>query len=107
MRARKDSTLFKLQKLKIENYKAFDEALFKPEEGLTVLLGTNGAGKTSLMEAMSLLAEIARGSDTSQLFRSFKDRSRYGFGGCLPWQDISRQMRFEIEAKQNDSAYQY
>jgi recombinational DNA repair ATPase RecF len=46
-----------LKQLTIENYKAFREAIFHPERDLTIVVGTNGAGKTSLIEVVGLLSE--------------------------------------------------
>ena len=53
----------KVQYLSLKNFRNVEETVFKPDPGLNVLVGLNGQGKTSIIEAISLLATL----------RSFRD----------------------------------
>lgn len=49
-----------LTSLRVQNFKAVkDTAILKPE-GLTVFIGDNGAGKSSVLEALRFLADLSR-----------------------------------------------
>lgn len=45
-----------IARLSLQNFRAYADALVMPGQGLIVLTGENGAGKTNLLEAVSLLA---------------------------------------------------
>ena len=49
------SSYFRLQYLKIENYKNIKciEFDFSNKDGITVLIGNNGCGKSNVLEALS------------------------------------------------------
>ena len=56
MRTRKQA----LTSLRVQNFKAVkDTGILKPE-GLTVFIGDNGAGKSSVIEALRFLADLSR-----------------------------------------------
>ncbi len=62
----------KLASVEIENYRAIERLVLKPDSELTVLFGTNGCGKTSV------LSGIAMGLGTIQNFlRPKEDRVRF------------------------------
>jgi energy-coupling factor transporter ATP-binding protein EcfA2 len=88
----------RLEKLIIENYKGIERAELIPEPDVTLVIGINGAGKTSLAEAIRLLGEMTQGSDTRWLKILFPTRSREGFIGCLPWRDSTRWMAWTVTA---------
>ncbi|MBI3493266.1 MAG: AAA family ATPase [Acidobacteria bacterium] len=89
----------KLVSLKVQNYKAFDDTVFEPDSsGLTVVIGNNGSGKTSLWEVLSLLSRLANGWQIGWLTRQFGGRGR-NFLGCLPWHRVDREMLFELHLK--------
>lgn len=58
----------KLEHLRIERFRCFDRAEFSPVPGFNLITGTNGSGKTSLLEALHLMAHG----------RSFRGRVRDG-----------------------------
>jgi DNA replication and repair protein RecF len=65
-------------RLWLTNFRCFDEALFEPDpDGLTVLRGENGAGKTSILEAVGWLAtqRSFRGAPREALVRNGRDRA--------------------------------
>lgn len=45
-----------LQKLKLQNFRNFDEKLFSFSRGVTVIIGPNASGKTNILEAISLIS---------------------------------------------------
>jgi len=62
-----------LQALRVQNFGAVDDALLEPDEGLTVLTGETGAGKTLLVEALHL---VLGGRDRSLPVRDPDTQSR-------------------------------
>lgn len=63
-----------LTTLKIENLRCIEQARLSPAPGLNLLIGDNGAGKTSVLEAAYLVlsGRIRRG-DTASVLRSSSD----------------------------------
>lgn len=97
----------RLERLVIENYKAFQRAEVSLHPEATVLIGTNASGKTSLIEVLDLLNGIAQNTQPDWLRRLFLARSREGFVGCFPWMDTSRPMAFEVHTVEEDRALHY
>lgn len=62
-----------LQTITIENFKSYRSAEL-PLAELTVLIGANASGKSNLIEALQLLAWIAKGRRLSDLVMVLKDR---------------------------------
>ncbi len=48
--------VIRLARLALTDFRSYAEAVFRPGPGLVALVGENGAGKTNLLEAVSLLA---------------------------------------------------
>lgn len=59
-----------LRRLTIENYKALGHVDIQIDDKLLFLIGVNGAGKSSILQALSLLRYFAKGSTSA----FFKDR---------------------------------
>jgi DNA repair exonuclease SbcCD ATPase subunit len=66
--------------LKMINWRAYDEKEFYFKKGITFLMGANGSGKTSILEAISYAftgeAALFTGSDRTQLLMDKVSRSR-------------------------------
>ncbi|ATB48123.1 AAA family ATPase [Corallococcus macrosporus] len=62
-----------LQSITLENFKSYRSATL-PLAELTVLIGANASGKSNLIEAIQLLAWIAKGRRLSDLVMVLKDR---------------------------------
>lgn len=62
----------KLETLRVENCRNIKEAQLQPDEGLTVIAGENGQGKTNLLECIYLLTggKSFRGSKDMHLVRN-------------------------------------
>lgn len=94
----------RLQKLVVKNYKGIERAELEPARDVTLIIGINGAGKTSFVEAVRLLGELTQGSDTRWLKTLFATRSREGFVGCLPWREPTREMAWTVSAMMEDDS---
>ena len=55
-----------IRKLIVSNFRNYSNASLEPSKQMVVLLGNNGAGKTNLLEAISLLSP-GRGLRRAQL----------------------------------------
>ncbi|OAH42036.1 hypothetical protein AX777_22395 [Sphingobium yanoikuyae] len=60
----------RLKKVTIENYKALGHLEFEVRDKLLFLIGANGAGKSSILQALSLVRYFATGATT----HFFRDR---------------------------------
>jgi len=62
--------------LKMINWRAYEEKEFYFQKGITFLMGANGSGKTSILEAISYAltgeAALFKGGERSQLLRDPK-----------------------------------
>ncbi len=96
-----------LKKIVIENYKAFRHAEIEFQPDVTIIMGTNASGKTSLMEVIDLLTGITQNSQQDWLRRLFLARSRDGFVGCFPWMNTQHPMAFEIHVDLEGTTIHY
>lgn len=56
-----------IQELRLRNFRAFENARFVFADGLTVLVGSNGSGKTTIVDALEFIREYLRRGQESQL----------------------------------------
>src|SRR3954470_24763384 len=93
-----------LTRLSLSDFRSYADALIAPGPGLVVLTGENGAGKTNVLEAVSLLSpgRGLRGASLSEMARSggpggFAVAARLGEGeigtGTLASAPERRQVR--------------
>ena len=76
-----------LNRLALADFRSYVDALVQPGPGLVVLTGENGAGKTNVLEAVSLLSpgRGLRGASLSEMSRSGGARLHLrGRAGPLP-----------------------
>lgn len=61
----------KVERLSIKNFRNIQEASFEPDPGVNFLVGANGQGKTSFLEALGFLSTLRsfRESKTAQVIR--------------------------------------
>ena len=57
-----------IRKLTVSNFRNYSKASLEPSKQMVVLLGNNGAGKTNLLEAISMLSP-GRGLRQAQLMQ--------------------------------------
>src|SRR3954466_12753453 len=62
-----------LTQLEIQNFKAFGDQVRLELRPLTILLGTNGSGKTSALDALGLLSQSVPSAEQGPQFK-WKDR---------------------------------
>jgi len=69
----------KLKSLKLENFRQHEDSYIEFSDGITVINGTNGAGKTTILEAISWAiygAEAARGNKDTIKFNKAKAKAK-------------------------------
>lgn len=69
----------KLKSLKLENFRQHEDSYFEFSDGITIINGTNGAGKSTVLEAVSWViygTEAARGNKDSIKFNRAKPRAK-------------------------------
>ena len=57
-----------IRKLSVSNFRNYSKASLEPSKQMVILLGSNGAGKTNLLEAISMLSP-GRGLRQAQLMQ--------------------------------------
>jgi predicted ATPase len=83
--------------IKLENFKNFASAEIDLSEPLTVVIGTNGSGKSNLIEAIELFGFIANGGllhEITDIGQSGKQEVRGGLQACTHYQQDSFQLVF-------------
>ena len=82
-------------RLDIRNLRRFEEVSLAPGPGLNILIGDNGAGKTSVLEALHLLGHgksfrgrvregvVREGAEALEVFAQWADNRGLGAGGGL------------------------
>ena len=83
-----------LTRIYIDNFRSFVNFEYRPERK-QLLLGANGSGKSSLLNAIRYLKQFVKG-DANPFTQSTRTR----------WQDLALQV-FEIEALLDGQTYQY
>ena len=75
----------RIERVQIENFRIFADAEWRPKAGINLLVGENGAGKTSVLEALHIMAFgrsfrgrigdglVRRGSDALQVVIEWQD----------------------------------
>jgi len=90
-----------LKRIYIDNFRSFVNFEYKPERK-QLLLGANGSGKSSLLEALQLLKAFLRDGGTVD-----KENTRRAFHyGRTRWLDLPKQV-FEIESELDGKQYNY
>ena len=77
-----------LHRLRLFNFRGYQEQIFLPNPGINVLIGPNGAGKTSILEAVHLLSAA----------RSFKAKKE---SELCSWGEASCQVKGSFLNDQN------
>ena len=83
-------------RLDIHNFRRFEQVRLQPEPGLNVITGENGAGKTSVLEALHLMAYgrsfrcrvrdglVRTGESAIEVFVEWRDRPRSADAAAAP-----------------------
>ena len=75
-----------LEKIRVRNYKAFEDASI-PIKPITILLGANSVGKSSIVQLMLLLQQTAK-----QEYKSYKSALKL-YGGAVNFGDAKNLFR--------------
>ena len=96
-----------VQRLRLFNFRVYQEQVFSPAPGLNVLTGSNGAGKTAILEALHLLSaarsfrarrenELCRWSQSNCLIEGdFRTDLNHGRHLSLSWQRADGEWKKE------------
>jgi len=91
-----------LTKLRIQNFKAWKDSGEIRMAPLTLLFGTNSAGKTSIAQLLLLLKQTAQSPDRQRPLHFGDDRALVDLGdyhGSVHAHDLSRNIGFELAWK--------
>lgn len=86
-----------------ENFKSFEKAILELED-LTILIGTNAAGKTNAIEGIRILSEIATGKDFSIILDGSKNADseiRGGSKGCCRFNTSNFKLGCIVDVNSN------
>ena len=74
----------RIDKIEIENFKNFSEVTVSFEKGVNLFVGSNGSGKTSILEAINIAVGAFFGSQEQKLQRmiEFDEIKIYRYGKC-------------------------
>lgn len=102
-----------------ENFKSFEKTKLELEE-LTIIIGTNSAGKTNAIEGIKILSEIATGRDFSVILDGSKNidsdirggskgcckfNTSYFTLGCITDINDEKDLEYKITIKISDRTY--
>lgn len=102
-----------------ENFKSYEKAKLELED-LTILIGTNAAGKTNAIEGMKILSEISTGRDFSVILDGSKNvdseirggskgccklNTTYFTLGCVIDIDLDKDIEYKITIKVGERVY--
>ena len=82
-----------IRTLRLENYRGFEEYELRDLAAVNLLVGPNNCGKTSVLEAVDLLAS---GGDPGVLVKSVRRRSEFALGEPDPGYDRRRYPRYPV-----------
>ena len=84
-----------IKEIRLENWKSFPKAtLFL--DPLTILIGTNAAGKSNVLDALDFLAQIAQGREIASILQS--DPKALTFRGGAEWAALKPEKSFTLSA---------
>jgi DNA replication and repair protein RecF len=85
----------RLTRLRLRSVRAYDAAEIEPPDGLAVLFGANGEGKTTILEAIATLATLRsfRTPRLSNLLKSGSEEGRITGGFSEPDQERTIELR--------------
>lgn len=100
----------RLTRLRVSRFRAFEEAEWQPGPGFNLVLGHNGAGKTSLLEAVHLLGHgrsfrgrvrdglVRHGCSALEVYAEWTDARQHGHRAGLRHSGSTWEARLDGEA---------
>ncbi len=84
-----------IKEIRLQNWKSFPKAtLFL--DPLTILIGTNAAGKSNVLDALDFLGQIAQGKEIPSILQS--DPKALTFRGGAEWAALKPEKSFTVTA---------
>lgn len=89
-----------LRELRLAQFRCFDTAVLEPGPGINLLIGENGAGKTSLLEAIYLLGRGASFRAARPDVAIRHDQPALTAFGRLGWRDGVQRVGIEVRRRE-------
>ena len=88
-----------LQRLHLKNFRLFQDKTFKFSDGINLILGENGSGKTTVLESLNILltGNSFKAKDTNECIRFDKEFYKVSAKGIIKGKDFS----FVVENNHN------
>ena len=80
-----------LQRLHLKNFRLFQDKTFKFSDGINLILGENGSGKTTVLESLNILltGNSFRAKETKECIHSDKEFYNVSAKGIIKGKDLS------------------
>ena len=80
-----------LQRLHLKNFRLFQDKIFKFSDGINLIIGENGSGKTSVLESLNILltGNSFRAKETKECIHSHKEFYNVSAKGIINGKDLS------------------
>lgn len=91
-----------LERLTIDSFKAFGESHEIPLSPMTLIVGANGSGKTSILQAIELMGALVRGT----LGEALAER-RWDYADLVHLRAQTKTMRFVAELELDDRSLEW
>jgi len=91
-----------LKRLYVHNYKCLVNFEINFDQDISLFLGANGSGKSTVFEVLNKLKQFFNGNDINDLFNPRKDIPRW-----LEHRIFSTELHFELDAEYYNNFYKY
>ena len=88
--------IFQVKKLKLENFRGFEQLELEFHQELTVLIGDNGAGKTTILDSLAIFLNILLKNLTQTYAENLKQKEYEYLDKYLNYLDIKQNASEEI-----------
>ena len=94
-----------LEHLRLYNFRCYDNAEFRPDPRINVIIGLNGQGKTSILEAIGLIAFLRsfRNAKNSELIKF--DETESSITAMVRNRDLTAQLAVKIWSNRKQATF--